>query len=157
MNRLINAVLVIGVAYLVWLLLQQQKIVPPINITAKANRFIEKWIQTVGTHNADAITNLYSDDAVLLGTVAEQINQGRGAINWYFKEFVLKRPKAKLDKIIIKRSGLNGYVADGDYTFTLTDGRGEVQMVPARFTFVLRPTLEGFKITTHHSSEVPTM
>ena len=49
---------------------------------------------------------------------------------------------------------LGGAIADGTYDFTLEED-GKKEVVPARFTFVLRRNKGVWQIATHHSSAQP--
>ena len=54
--------------------------------------FIQHWLDAVCSHDAKAITELYLEDGVLLGTLAETIKTGRQEIRSYFDFFVEKKP-----------------------------------------------------------------
>jgi uncharacterized protein (TIGR02246 family) len=117
---------------------------------------IRNWLEVVKRHDAKKISELYGEQGVLLGTVAENVKQGRGVIKTYFDNFVLKHPEGVLNSIIFKRLGDKYGVADGNYTFTLDDdgivGKKRKE-VPARFTFVIN--LDNGLIESHHSSSTP--
>jgi uncharacterized protein (TIGR02246 family) len=117
---------------------------------------INNWLKVVSEHDAKAISELYAEQGVLLGTVAENVKQGRGVIKTYFDSFVLKYPEGELNSIIFKGLGDKYGVADGNYTFTLIEdgviGKKK-KIVPARFTFVIN--LESGLIESHHSSSTP--
>jgi hypothetical protein len=112
------------------------------------------WIATVTRDSSKQIADLYSDDAILLGTVAENIKIGRRMIEAYFDKFVINEPECVLDSIMVKSLGNYG-VVNGSYTFTLNDDFDESGRIkiPARFTFVI-DSVTGL-IVTHHSSSTP--
>jgi|TARA_R110002012_G_scaffold312760_1_gene523768 hypothetical protein len=109
--------------------------------------FIQQWLDTVCTHDPQAIVSLYAQDGILVGTVAETIKRGRKEIKTYFDEFVKKKPCGKI--ISSQEQYINGVsVVSGVYEFEL-DG----DIVPARFTFVVAKNSDGaFEIINHHSS-----
>jgi uncharacterized protein (TIGR02246 family) len=117
---------------------------------------IQNWLKVVKTHKPKDIANLYAKDAVLLGTVALNVTQGREVIETYFDGFVLKEPSGTINSIIFQTIGDKFGVADGTYTFNL---KNEVDKEPkriyvnARFTFLI--DLESKEIKTHHSSSTP--
>ncbi|MBT7377742.1 MAG: SgcJ/EcaC family oxidoreductase [Candidatus Marinimicrobia bacterium] len=115
--------------------------------------FVQTWLETVCTHNPEAITNLYNYDATLLGTVAENIKLGRSQIRSYFDYFVKMKPCGKITSLYINDFGSTA-VANGTYTFILNSD-GAVTEVPARFTFVLVKNGGKWLISTHHSSAQP--
>ena len=116
------------------------------------NRWMDKLCNPTTTP-MDMAT-LYARDGVLLGTVAERIHQGTVDISDYFEGFLTMQPCGEFDEIIIQDYGM-GAVADGLYTFTLTNEEGEVEEVKARFTYVFKEEDGMWKITTHHSSTDP--
>ena len=42
--------------------------------------FIEEWMEAVCSNDVDAILSLYKEDGLLLGTLDNEIRQGRGEI-----------------------------------------------------------------------------
>ena len=120
---------------------------------SSAKQFIQTWLDTVCTHDPEAITNLYLNDGDLLGTVAESIKYGKAEIRTYFDMFVQKKPCGVITSIT-STDYHNISVVNGTYTFEITD-EGEVVQVPARFTFVLKQNAGGWLIDTHHSSAQP--
>ena len=109
--------------------------------------FVQQWLDTVCTHDPQAIVNFYSQDGILVGTVAEKIKRGRKEIKTYFDEFVKKKPCGKITSS--QTQMVNGVsIVSGVYEFNL-DG----EIVPARFTFVVAKNDMGeFEIINHHSS-----
>jgi len=125
------------------------------NQSQKIYNVVNNWLETVKRKDPKEISDLYSEQAVLLGTVAENVKQGRSVIKTYFDMFVKKEPVGVLNSIIFKSLGEKYGVADGNYTFTLNDPDSETGRIniPARFTFVI--DLERRLIETHHSSSNP--
>ena len=117
---------------------------------------LERWMDKLCSPATAPIdmANLYAKDGVLLGTVAERIHQGTEDIKEYFDMFLEKQPCGEFDEIIIQDYGM-GAIADGLYTFTLTDANGEEEEVKARFTYVFKEEDGRWKISTHHSSIDP--
>jgi len=109
--------------------------------------FIQHWLDTVCTHNPQAIVSLYAQDGILVGTVAQKIKRGRKEIKTYFDEFVKKSPCGKI--VSAQEQYIQGVsVVSGVYEFDL-DG----EVVPARFTFVITKNDMGeYEIINHHSS-----
>ena len=111
--------------------------------------FSQHWLDTVCSHDAKAITELYLEDGVLLGTLAETIKTGRQEIRSYFDFFVEKKPCGVITSISSANYG-DIAVVNGTYTFDV-DG----EKVPARFTFVLKNVGHNWMIDTLHSSVQP--
>jgi len=116
---------------------------------------IQNWVDTVCRHNAEDIVSLYAPDGVLLGTVAENMKVGQNNIIGYFDMFVGKKPCGYLTEMNVQNFGSDYAIADGTYTFELTNEEGGIDIVPARYTFVLRRINGVWKIATHHSSTQP--
>ena len=116
---------------------------------------IQNWIDTVCRHDANDIVSLYAPDGVLLGTVAKTMKVGQNNIIGYFDMFVGKKPCGYITDMNVQNFGSDYAVADGTYTFELTNEDGGVDIVPARYTFVLRRINGEWKIATHHSSVNP--
>jgi uncharacterized protein (TIGR02246 family) len=118
----------------------------------KAQQIVTRWLETVKGGDPQKVSDLYAKRAVLMGTVAQHLKQGRGLIKTYFDGFLKKRPTGFIDSIVFQNLG-NHAVADGNYTFELDGKNGERTRVPARFTFVV--DLSTGLILTHHSSSNP--
>lgn len=116
---------------------------------------VVNWSETIRVGAPKQIADLYSDEAVLLGTVAETIKIGRRMIEAYFDRFVSRDPDCALNSIMVKSLGNKYGVANGSYTFTVNDEFGESDriQIPARFTFLI--DLETGLIESHHSSSTP--
>ena len=118
------------------------------------SQLVKNWINTLGTFNPEAVVNLYAPDGILLGTIADNIKVGRDEILTYFNMFVRKQPIGMINTMYIQDFG-SSKVADGIYTFTLTDSLGKKTEVIARYTFVFTQYMDEWKIASHHSSKQP--
>ena len=118
------------------------------------SQLVKNWVNTLGTFNPEAVVNLYAPDGILLGTIAENIKVGRDEILTYFNMFVQKKPVVMINTMYIQDGG-SCKVADGIYTFTLTDSLGKKTEVIARYTFVFKQYMDQWKIASHHSSKQP--
>ena len=124
------------------------------------------WMDTVTSGAPDApekTTDLYADDAVLWGTVSEELRNTRGEILSYFQYFARLPGLRVLEgsyEPTIRLVSPDVAVSSGFYTFEFSKG-GVPTAVPARFTFVYRrlpsPTDQGvsWAIVDHHSSKMP--
>ena len=111
----------------------------------------QNWLKTVCSHNPRAVVDLYSEQGVLVGTVAQRIKQGRADIKTYFDQFL---QKPNLCGSFIGSDVIQSYplwsVHSGNYIF-----RWDGEEVIARYTFVYCWTPQGWKIANHHSSALP--
>ena len=122
-------------------------------LSGDAYRIVNNWLETVRSGDPEKVANLYDEKGVLMGTVAQNVKQGRTVIKTYFDSFLKKRPVGFLNSIVFQELGPSYAVADGNYTFELDDKDGTRIRVPARFTFVV--DLNTGLILTHHSSSTP--
>jgi len=114
---------------------------------------IHNWLKIVSLHNPTNIVSLYTEDGVLLGTLAENIKKGRENVIEYFNEFIKKKPTGEITSIFTQES--EGFaIVDGTYTFCIINNNKE-ELIPARFTFVLKNINNTWLIATHHSSKQP--
>jgi len=127
------------------------------------------WMNTVTSGSAanapEETSALYAPDAVLWGTVAEDVRSTPASIRSYFDYFA-NIPNLKVVEgsyhAVIQVMGVLGdtAVSSGYYTFCYPGPDGELKMVPARFTFVYRRNPDSTKgteweIINHHSSALP--
>ena len=88
------------------------------NQRPSADAFVQHWLDTVCSHDPQAITDLYLSDGVLLGTVAENIKYGQSQIRSYFDMFVEKKPCG----VIMEITSANYHgisVVNGNYVFEI--------------------------------------
>ena len=137
--------------YGIYILMKARK-----NNKQEIQRALDSWMDNLCNPTSAPIdmANLYARDGVLLGTVAERIHQGTDDIKEYFDMFLAKQPCGEFDEVIIQDYGM-GAIADGLYTFTLTNADGDEEIVKARFTYVFKEEDGQWKISTHHSSIDP--
>ena len=105
---------------------------------------LQKWIDSISLRNPKNTASLYSYNAVLLGTFAEEINIGRDKIEKYFVELFQK--EGLHAKLMFVYAQPNSNMVSGTYRFIYNEGS-----VDARFTFVYHKG----KIVNHHSSIQP--
>ena len=103
------------------------------------------WMNTVTTSGdtSSQVTALYSDDAVLWGTVSEDVRFTHKDIQNYFDYFAnipgltVKNGSFKsVVQILGKRRNIA--ISSGYYEFIKPDKHGGVTYIPARFTFVYK-------------------
>ena len=113
------------------------------------SELLEKWTNAVKSGDPKQVTDLYLDDAILLGTFSNEERVGHELILEYF-ENLLKSP---VDIEIVSEyphDFESAAVNSGLYNF-VTDGK----TINARFSFVYHKNNDEWKITSHHSSVIP--
>jgi len=114
-----------------------------------ASELLEKWTNAVKSGDPKQVTDLYLDDAVLLGTFSNEERVGHELILEYF-ENLLKSPveveivseHPNVFKSVVVNSGLYNFVTNG-------------KTINARFSFVYNKDNDEWKIVSHHSSVMP--
>jgi uncharacterized protein (TIGR02246 family) len=118
-----------------------------------------QWIATVTSGKAtvvDDVLALYSDDAVLLATVSEQIRDTKTELRDYFTFFTALPKLSAKDYNPSIRVYDDIAINSGYYTFMYEPEPGTVKEVPARYTFTYRKINGKWMIVDHHSSGIPT-
>ena len=115
------------------------------------NDMLSIWVEKIRENNASQVTDLYNDDAILLGTFSDIERHGKELIFNYFENLL----RSKIDVEIItqhehKKDSM--IVSSGFYNFIVDDNT-----IKARFSFVFVKTKGSWKILSHHSSELPKM
>ena len=124
------------------------------NVEDEIESALTNWLNTLADGNAVAITDLYLENGVLLGTVAKDIKQGHAEIQEYFEMFLKKSPIGSVDSFILQNFG-NICISDGTYTFEVDSKSGNRESVSARYTYVWKKENKKWMIATHHSSINP--
>jgi uncharacterized protein (TIGR02246 family) len=124
------------------------------NVEDDIEAAITTWLNTVADGNAVAVSDLYLESGVLIGTLAEDIKQGREQIQGYFERFLSSSPIGSVDSFILQSYG-DICISDGNYTFEMDGTGGNRESVSARYTFVWKKENKKWMIATHHSSAEP--
>jgi uncharacterized protein (TIGR02246 family) len=107
------------------------------------------------TKNPDAVTDLFSKDAVLLATVSNTPRTDRAGIRDYFVSFLKGSPVGTLDTSNV-REGCNMLSNVGTWTVALTNQNSGVRNnVKARYSFIYKYEDGAWKIAHLHSSMMP--
>ena len=115
-----------------------------------ASELLQKWVSAVKGGDPKQVTDLYHEDAILLGTFSNKERIGHTLILEYF-ENLLKSP-VEVEIVSEHFSTEMGFsVNSGLYNF-VTGGK----TINARFSFVQQNRGNGvWKIVSHHSSVIP--
>ena len=115
----------------------------------------DRWNSALQTGNVSSVVDLYAPGAVLQPTVSNQVRTTPDQIKDYFDHFLALKPVGQINYREIRQLGTNVAMDSGVYTFTLTDAKGQVSHVQARYTFVYEQVGGQWKILNHHSSAMP--
>jgi uncharacterized protein (TIGR02246 family) len=114
-----------------------------------------EWARALGQDDPDKVLPLYSDDAVLWGTLSPKLRADRAALRDYFVTAFKVLPGLKVDfgDQLIRVYG-DTAVNTGYYTFSYVKD-GETRIFPARYSFTYVKSGEHWLIVDHHSSAMP--
>lgn len=121
---------------------------------AEIEMCVQGWLQDVTSGKPHRMNAHYTEEAIMLPTLRNQIHYTRKQRLRYFEMF-LALPKIS-GHLIEQHIHVFGdfAVSGGIYAFTF-EREGVLRTIPARFSFTYRKTRKGWKILTHHSSQMP--
>ncbi len=114
----------------------------------------DAWNKALQCGDPDQVVSLYSPEAVLLPTIANQPRKSRAEIRNYFELFMQRRPTGTINESNIRVYG-DIAINSGVYTFELSPPQEEPFSLRARYTFVYRWIQDRWLIIEHHSSLMP--
>jgi len=115
------------------------------------------WARALGEDDPDKVLPLYSEDAVLWGTLSPTVRADRAALRDYFVTAFKVLPGLKVafgDQLIRVYDGTA--VNTGYYTFSYVKD-GETKNLPARYSFTYVKRGDAWLIVDHHSSAMPSV
>ena len=115
------------------------------------------WAQALGEDDPDKVLPLYSQDAVLWGTLSPAVRSDPAGLRDYFVTAFKVLPGLKVafgDQLIRVYGGTA--VNTGYYTFAYVQN-GETKTLPARYSFTYVKSGERWLIVDHHSSAMPSV
>jgi uncharacterized protein (TIGR02246 family) len=124
---------------------------PKEDVAASSSR----WAQALGEDDPDKVLPLYTDDAVLWGTLSPTVRADRAALRDYFVGAFKALPELKVTfgEQLIRVYG-TAAVNTGYYTFSYVKN-GETKSWPARYSFTYVKIGAVWLIVDHHSSAMP--
>jgi len=125
-------------------------------ITKDIENQLVRWYDALHSGDADKVTLLYAEDAILLSTLGQGVKLGHPQIRKYFAdEFISRKPNGSTVTPYTRILG-GAAVNSGIYKFELDkkDGCGREE-VTARYTFVYQWAGTDWVIVEHHSSVMP--
>ena len=113
------------------------------------------WALALGEDDPDKVLPLYSNDAVLWGTLSPTVRaDGRALRDYFVTAFrVLPGLKVAFGDQLIRVYG-DTAVNTGYYTFSYVQD-GAAKSLPARYSFTYVKSGERWLIVDHHSSAMP--
>jgi uncharacterized protein (TIGR02246 family) len=102
----------------------------------KITELVERWQAAIAAGDADAITGLYAEDAVLLPATSEAPRMGRAAIRAYFVELASRHPLPTITmRSVMTGCGMASEIGTARYQVT-GQRKGTRMFVGGRYTMV---------------------
>ena len=127
----------------------------PSEIIGEPLAAVQAWINAFNANDREVVVDLYAPDAVLWGTFAGELISTRAALVEYFDRAFESQPGPTVELQSCSVQAFGGLaVVSGAYLLRFSVG-GQLQLLPARFTFALATQSGKWRIVTHHSSITP--
>ena len=120
----------------------------------EANDLLDRWVAAFNANDANAVTALYTPDAILLGTSSAVISQGTEQIFEYFARLPKSGSQVRISERHLLVLDDTAVVGTGFYEYELIQG-GRAVLAPARFTMVMVKRGDHWLIAHEHSSQRP--
>ncbi len=121
----------------------------------EARQLFQRWAEALRRRNASQLTELYTDNAVLIPTLWAEPQRTPHAVDTYFTMLSAREGlDVRVNQSHFEMMDEMSAIYSGIYTFHFEED-GRHRALPARFTFVYRHTPSGWKIVHHHSSQLP--
>ena len=112
------------------------------------------WARALGEDDPDKVLPLYSEDAVLWGTLSPTVRADRSALRDYFvTAFKVSRPQVTFGNQLIRIYDATA-VNTGYYTFSYVKD-GETKTLPGAYSFTYVKRGDNWLIVDDHSSAMP--
>jgi uncharacterized protein (TIGR02246 family) len=112
---------------------------------------VDRWAAAFNANDVDALVNLYTPDAILVGSTGTVRQEGRDAIRGYFRRLANSGDKVVIEDRKIVLLGDNIAYATGFYEFSAVRDRA-VRKTKAGFSMVFVKQGNDWLIAHHHSS-----
>jgi uncharacterized protein (TIGR02246 family) len=112
---------------------------------------VDRWAGAFNANDVDALVNLYTPDAILVGSSGVTRQEGRDAIRGYFARLANSGDKVVIEDRKIVSLGDNIAYATGFYEFSAMR-EGELKKTKAGFSMVFVKQGNDWLIAHHHSS-----
>jgi uncharacterized protein (TIGR02246 family) len=112
---------------------------------------VDRWATAFNANDVDALVNLHTPDAILVGSTGLARQEGRDAIRGYFARLAHSGDKVVIEDRKIVSLGDNIIYATGFYEFSAMR-EGELKKTKAGFSMVFVKQGNDWLIAHHHSS-----
>jgi uncharacterized protein (TIGR02246 family) len=142
MNVLVSALFAVAV------------VIPPA-LAEDAYAGVERWSEAFNSGDVEQIVRMYTNDALVLGTLSPGMTSKSDDLRAYFKAAAAAKLQVKLGDHSAVALADDAIAIAGFYDFSRPAADGQPVVVPARFSFVMVKKDGIWKIAHQHSSVRP--
>lgn len=113
----------------------------------------DEWDKSLQTGKPSEVAKTYTDDAILVPTMSNQVRHTHPEIENYFERFLSLSPDGRIEEQNIQIY-CDVAINSGIYAFDVIKD-GQPSEIKARFTFVYHKVGDRWLIAEHHSSGMP--
>jgi uncharacterized protein (TIGR02246 family) len=132
-------------------------IIPPALADEREDAYagVERWSAAFNSGDVEQIVRVYTDDALVLGTLSPGMISKPDDLRAYFKAAAAAKLQVKLGDHSAVALAKGAVAIAGFYDFSRPAADGQPVVVPARFSFVIVKKDGIWKIAHHQSSVRP--
>jgi uncharacterized protein (TIGR02246 family) len=132
-------------------------IIPPALADEREDAYagVERWSAAFNSGDVEQIVRVYTDDALVLGTLSPGMISKPDDLRAYFKAAAAAKLQVKLGDHSAVALAKGAVAIAGFYDFSRPAADGQPVVVPARFSFVMVKKDGIWKIAHHQSSVRP--
>jgi uncharacterized protein (TIGR02246 family) len=132
-------------------------IIPPALADEREDAYagVERWSAAFNSGDVEQIVRVYTDDALVLGTLSPGMISKPDDLRAYFKAAAAAKLQVKLGDHSAVALAKDAVAIAGFYDFSRPAADGQPVVVPARFSFVMVKNDGIWKIAHHQSSVRP--
>ena len=121
-----------------------------------AYQTVEKWAAAFNSSDVEKVVALYSEDALVLGTLSPTLASKPDDLRHYFARSAAAKSHVTLGESAASVLSPDAVAFEGFYEFSRPGKDGAAPAVnPARYSFVVVKRGSEWKIVQHHSSPRP--
>jgi uncharacterized protein (TIGR02246 family) len=142
---------------LVSALLAVAAVIPPALAGEREDAYagVERWSAAFNAGDVEQIVRMYTNDALLLGTLSPDMTSKPDDLRAYFRAAAAAKLQVKLGDHSVVALAKDAVAIAGFYDFSRPAADGQPVVVPARSSFVMVKKDGIWKIAHHHSSVRP--
>jgi uncharacterized protein (TIGR02246 family) len=132
-------------------------VIPPAFADEREDAYasIERWSEAFNSGDVEQIVRMYSNDALVLGTLSSGMTTKSDDLRAYFNAAAAAKLQVKLGAHSAVALAEDAVAIAGFYDFSTPAPDGQPVVVPARFSFVMVKRDGIWRIAHHHSSVRP--